>query len=131
MINPPPIFARADADSAVRALLKAPGKSLRFYLFGEADQNTVKPYAVWQTIGGSPENYINQVPDSDDWSTQVDVYADGPNNTGSVAARNIAFALMAAFEPAAYVVAYNGEYREAETRLYRFSFTVDWITHRT
>ena len=131
MIAYPPIFARANASSAVRALLKTGTGALRFYLFGEADQNTLKPYAVWQTVGGSPENYINQVPDSDDWSTQVDVYAEGPNNTGPSVARSIAFALIEAFEPAAYVVSYNGEYREPETRLYRFSFTVDWITHRT
>lgn len=126
MIVSPPIFARANADATVRSLLKAAGGALRFYLFGEADQKTVRPYAVWQTVGGSPENYINQTPDADDWATQVDVYALTPES-----ARQIAFALIGAFEPAAYVTSYNGEYREAETRLYRFSFTVDWITHRT
>jgi hypothetical protein len=131
MIVSPPIFALADASSAVRGYLKAPGKALRFYLFGEADQLTVKPYAVWQTVGGSPENYINQRPDADDWSVQVDVYTDGPNNTGPEVARNVAKALIESFEGAAYVTSYNGEYREAETRLYRFSFSVDFITHRT
>lgn len=127
MINSPPIFTLASASSAVRAFLKTGSEVLRFYLFGEADQKTGVPYAVWQTIGGSPENYINQVPDADDWSTQVDVYA----KESATQARDIAKALMEAFEGAAYVTAYNGEYREAETRLYRFSFTVDWITHRT
>lgn len=128
MIAYPPIFSRANGSSAVRALLKTGTGPLRFYLFGEADQNTVKPYAVWQTIGGSPENYINQVPDSDDWSTQVDVYALNPDS-----ARAIAYALIESFEmkTGSGEVSYNGEYREAETRLYRFSFTVDWITHRT
>lgn len=126
MIIYPPIFSRANGSSAVRALLKTGTGPLRFYLFGEADQNTAKPYAVWQTIGGSPENYINQVPDSDDWSTQVDVYALTPDS-----ARAIAYALIESFEPVAYVTSYNGEYREAETRLYRFSMTCDWITHRT
>ena len=126
MIVTPPIFALADASSAVRGYLKAPGKTLRFYLFGEADQQTVKPYAVWQTVGGSPENYINQRPDADDWSTQVDVYA----LASPTEARNIAHALIESFEGSAYVTSYNGEYREAETRLYRFSFSVDFITHR-
>lgn len=127
MINSPPIFALANASSAVRAFLKTGNEVLRFYLFGEADQKGGVPYAVWQTIGGSPENFINQRPDCDDWSTQVDVYA----KDSATQARDIAKALIEAFEGSAYVTAFNGEYREAETRLYRFSFTVDWITHRT
>lgn len=122
----PPIFARALASPPVVALLKTGTGPLRFFLFGEADQATAKPYAVWQTVGGSPENYINQLPDADDWSTQVDVYG----NTAAQS-RQIAEALQNAFEPTAYVTSYNGEYREAETRLFRFSFTVDWITHRS
>lgn len=126
MITYPPIFILANASSAVHALLKSGNGPLRFYLFGEADQNTARPYAVWQTVGGSPENYINQTPDSDDWSTQVDVYADTP-----AACRAVAFALQSAFEPAAYVTSYNIEGREIDTRLFRFGYTVDWITHRT
>lgn len=129
MIQYAPIYALAAASSTVVGLLKTPPGQLRFYLFGEADQNTVKPYAVWQTVGGSPENYINQRPDCDDWSTQVDVYAEDP--AGASKARTIAFALMDAFEGSAYVTSYNGEFKETETKLYRFSFTVDWITHRT
>jgi hypothetical protein len=127
MIQYAPIYALAAASSTVVGLLKTGTGPLRFYLFGEADQKTERPYAVWQTVGGSPENYINQRPDSDDWSTQVDVYA----KDSATQARNIAYALIDAFEGSAYVTSYNGEYREAETRLYRFSFTVDWITHRT
>lgn len=131
-INYAPIFALANANPTVVGLLKTGTGPLRFYLFGEADQNTAKPYAVWQTVGGSPENYINQLPDADDWSTQVDVYAEKVNNVGGATkAREIAFALMAAFEPSAYVTSYNGEFKEFDTKLYRFSFTVDWITHRT
>lgn len=126
MINYAPIFALAAANSTVVGLLKTGTGPLRFYLFGEADQNTVRPYAVWQTVGGSPENYINQLPDADDWSTQVDVYA-----ATASSARTIAFALMAAFEPSAYVTSYNGEYKEFDTKLFRFSFTCEFITHRT
>ena len=121
----PPLFALANASAAVKALVKTGTGPLRFYLFGEADQATARPYAVWQTVGGSPENYINQLPNCDDWSTQVDVYALSPSS-----ARDIAKALMDAFEPHAYVTSYNGEYKEFETKLYRFSITVDWITHR-
>lgn len=120
-----PIFALANTSSAVKGLLKTGNGPLRFYLFGEADQNTPKPYAVWQTVGGSPENYLGQVPDIDSWTVQVDAYAND-----AVSARNVATALINALEPAAHVTSYNGEYREIETRLYRFSFTVDFITPR-
>lgn len=126
MITYPPIFSLAAASSSVVGYLKAPGEKLRFYLFGEADQGKQKPYAVWQTVGGSPENYINQIPDADDWSTQVDVYADTPSEC-----RAIAFALQEAFEGSAYVTSYNIEGKEADTKLFRFGYTVDWITHRT
>lgn len=132
MINYAPIFALANASPTVQNLLKTGNGPLRFYLFGEADQGTPKPYAVWQTVGGSPENYINQRPDADDWSTQVDVYAEKVGNVGGASkAREIAFALIEAFEGSSYVTSYNGEYKEAETKLFRFSMTVDWITHRT
>jgi uncharacterized protein DUF3168 len=126
MINYAPIYVLAAASSTVVGMLKTGAGPLRFYLFGEADQATARPYAVWQTVGGSPENYINQRPDSDDWSTQVDVYT-----LTASSARTIAFALIEAFEGSAYVTSYNGEYKEFETKLFRFSFTVDWITHRT
>lgn len=124
-MNYPPIFARALVSAPVVALLKTGTGPLRFYLFGEADQNTVKPYAVWQTVGGSPENYINQVPDADNWITQVDVYGNSATQS-----RDIATALMNAFEPVAHVTSYNGEYKEFETKLFRFSFSVEWWSLR-
>lgn len=124
-MNYPPIYALAKASAEVRGFLYGPNGPLRFYLFGEADQATVKPYAVWQTVGGSPENYINQTPDADTWATQVDVYGKTPAQS-----RDIAKALMDAFEPVAHVTSYNGEYKEVETKLFRFSFTVDWWTLR-
>lgn len=126
MIQYAPIYALAAASSTVVGLLKTGTGPLRFYLFGEADQMTVRPYAVWQTVGGSPENYINQRPDADDWAVQVDVYA-----LTASSARTIAFALIESFEGAAYVTSYNGEYKETETKLFRFSMSVDFITHRT
>lgn len=126
MITYPPIFTLAAASPTVVGLLKTGAGPLRFWLFGEAPQGTPRPYAVWQTVGGSPENYINQRPDADDWSTQVDVYADTPS-----ACRQIAFALQEAFEGSAYVTSYNIEGKETETKLFRFGYTVDWITHRT
>lgn len=119
----PPIFQVCSADAGVKASL---GNSpVRLYPFGEAPDGVLKPYAVWQTLGGSPENYISQRPDIDMFSLQVDVYADT-----STAARNAAKALRDAIEPSAHITRWNGEERDTETKNYRVSFDVDWWTPR-
>ncbi|MEO8466242.1 MAG: DUF3168 domain-containing protein [Gammaproteobacteria bacterium] len=118
-----PAFALAAASSAVKALLGT--DPVRFYLFGEATQNTPLPYAVWQTVYGSPENLLNGVPNLDRWGVQVDAYAKTPT-----ASRAIQDALRDAFEPTAYVVAWNGEFLESDTGLYRCSFTVEFMSPR-
>lgn len=126
----PPI-ARVVADSAaVKAVLGT--NPVRFWSFGEAPRNadgtpaTGTPYAVWQTVYGTPDNMLACVPSSDSWGTQVDVYAGTPQQ-----ARSVAKVLRDAFEPEAYVVSWNGESIDDPTRLYRYSFTVEWLTDRT
>lgn len=123
----PPLFAVLNASTAVKALLGS--NPLRVYLFGEGPPvgaaTYAKPYAVWQTITGSPENYLAGVPDTDGFTTQIDVYADTPS-----AARNAAKAIRDAIEPVAYVAGWRGESREADTNLFRYSFDVDWLTPR-
>lgn len=119
----PPIFATCAASAAVTALLgTAP---TRLYPFGEAPQDVAYPYAVWQTVSGSPENYLGDRPDLDSYTVQVDVYAD----TGS-SARAASAALRDAIEPAAHVIAWRGESVEPETKRYRISFDVDWLVQR-
>jgi hypothetical protein len=80
---------------------------------------------VWQLVGGSPENLLAGIPNMDATRVQVDVYADKPSK-----ARVIAIALRDAFEPHGYVTAYNFEIREPDTRLFRFSFSVEFMTPR-
>ena len=119
----PPIFQFVAASPAVTALLgTAP---VRFWPFGEAPQGATLPYAVWQRVGGTPENYISNVPDADGYSIQVDVYA----ATGS-SARAVAAALRDAIEPHAHIVGWRGESKDAETKHYRFGFDVDWLVQR-
>jgi hypothetical protein len=69
----PPLHAVCAADTTVQDLLG--GDVLRLYPFGEARQQETYPYAVWQLVGGRPENYLSDRPDVDSFSTQVDVYA--------------------------------------------------------
>ena len=118
-----PIFQIIAAATPVTALLGT--GPTRFWPFGEAPEGSALPYAVWQTVSGTPENYINQTPDIDSYTLQLDVYA----STGT-SARAAAKALRDAIEPHAYIVAWRGDSREKETNLYRFTFDVDWLVQR-
>lgn len=119
----PPIFTVCSADAGVTALLGA--APCRLYPFGLAPQNPVKPYAVWQIVTGSPENYINQLPDTDSWTLQVDVYA-----TSTDDARAVVKVLRDAIEPKAHITRWHDESRDPETKNYRFGFDCDWWVNR-
>lgn len=119
----PPIFPIAAGAPAVTALLGL--SPVRFFPFGEAPQRVQKPYAVWQTIGGTPENKLACAPDADSYSVQMDVYG---ASAASVLA--VAQALRDAFEPHGYITNWGGEDRDPDTNNYRFSFDFDIITNR-
>lgn len=123
----PPIFATVNVP-AVQALLKTGNGPLRFYMFGMAPQDVAYPYAVWQMVSGSPENYLNQVPDIDSFTPQVDVYA-SPSQGPSVA-RQVAESLRNAIEPHAHVTSWRGERQEPDTKNWRVGFDVDWFVTR-
>lgn len=120
----PPIFEICSADTGVQALL-GDSTVLRLYPFGEATQKEPLPYAVWGLADGAPENYLGELPDADTLTLQVDVYG-----TTADEAREVRDALIAAIEPEAYIVSWDGERRDRDTRAYRISFTVDWIVSR-
>jgi hypothetical protein len=119
----PPIFTTCSASPVVTAVLGS--SPTRIYPFGEAPQNVAKPYAVWQTLSGSPENYLGRLPDIDLYIMQIDVYA-----ATVTLAREAAEAIRDAVEPVAHVTSWNGEFRDSETNNYRVSFTVDWWVER-
>ena len=123
----PPVFSVCAASAAVTALLGA--IPTRLYPFDEAPQPGTElyalPYATWQSVGGLPENYINETPDIDSHTLQIDAFS----ATGEEA-RSIAEALRNAIEPQAHIVAWRGESYEAQTQLYRYSFDVDWWVPR-
>lgn len=119
----PPLFQICAADTDVQTLLGV--GPTRLWPFGEADPTPEYPYAVWQIIAGSPQNYLGQTPDTDFFGLQIDVYARTAED-----ARAVARALRNAIEPVAYVTAYIGEFRDTITRTFRYSFSVDWIVQR-
>jgi hypothetical protein len=102
---------------------------VRFWPFASAPQPPSNlygtPYAVWQLVYGSPENYINQTPDIDSGGYQIDAYA-----TTVSEARAVLYALRDAFEPHGHVVAYNGEEKDIPTGLYRAGMTFDFWAAR-
>jgi hypothetical protein len=119
----PPVYAVCAADSSVQSLLgTAP---TRFWPFGEANPAPEYPYAVWQLVTGTPQNYLGQAPDMDSFGIQIDVYAES-----ATSAREVAHALRSAIEAVAYVTAYIGEFRDTITRSFRYSFSADWLVPR-
>lgn len=120
----PPLFDVCSADTSVQALL-GDGPTLRLYPFGEALHRDRLPYVVWSVADGAPENYLGQVPDVDAFTLHLDVYGKTAES-----AREAVETIVAAIEPHAHVVSWDGERRDAETRTYRSSFTVDWIVSR-
>ena len=59
-----PIFEVCSSDTSLQSLL-GDGPTLRLYPFGQALQDEKRPYAVWRTIYGSPENYLGTPSDCD------------------------------------------------------------------
>ncbi|HCT5638884.1 TPA: DUF3168 domain-containing protein [Escherichia coli] len=119
-----PIFPVCASSPEVTALLGS--NPVRIYPFGIQDDNVVYPFAVWQNLpGGGPENYLNQRPDADKFSLQVDVYADTADE-----AMLAAQAIIYAIELKANIVRYGPQDRDESTLKYRYSFDVDWIVNR-
>lgn len=122
----PPIYPAVAASPACVALLKSGTGPIRFYQFGiNEEQPQTYPYAVWQRVGGLPENYLGQTPDIDSFTVQVDVYAKSADQ-----ARTVAAALRDAIEPVAHITGWFGESRDPDTKNYRFTFQTDWWTPR-
>lgn len=118
-----PIFAVCAADPAVTALLGV--SPVRIYPFGEAPEGVAKPYVVWQTVGGNPENYLAQRSDIDGFSLQIDVYG-----LSVTQARDVAKAVRNAIELKANIARWGGDSHDPATKTYRYSFDVDWLVPR-
>lgn len=119
----PPLFSTLYASSAVKALLGT--TPLRVYPFGEAPQGVTLPYAVYQSITGTPENYLGDVPDMDGYTVQLDVY--GSTLTSSRAA---ASAIRVALESVSYITSLREPPRDSPTNHFRYSLDVSFFTPR-
>jgi len=117
-----PLFSTCAASSAVTALLGS--NPVRIYPFGTAPQDVTLPYAVYQTVGGSPENFVTDAPDMDIYTVQVDIYA--ATGASALAVRN---AMRDAIQSKAHIISWRDSYDTA-TKRYRQSFDVDWFVNR-
>ena len=124
----PPLFATASVVSAVRAIFGT--NPVRIYPIGDApskgEADYAVPYATFQTVAGSPENYLSGRPDAAEFREQVDVMA--PSLTE---ARAGAKAIMEAVELVAQVASFNGNRRDPDSNLVVYSFDIAWITTGT
>lgn len=120
----PPVYDTANVSS-VQAVL---GTDIRFYPFGRAPQGVTYPYAVYQTISGTPQNVMDQTPDMDYFGVQVDVYA--TPTQGQRVARGVLEALRDAIEPYAHITSWRSESVDPDTKSYRIGFDCDWWVPR-
>lgn len=116
------IYETCAADANVRAIF---GSTPRVYGWGLAPQGVARPYMVWQTITGYPENNISELPDFDRSTIQIDVYSDT-----APSAKAGAKAIQDAVEQVMNVVSLDGESRDPITNDYRVTFSVDWFVPR-
>lgn len=115
-----PIVPICKQDSDLRALLG--DNPFRFFSFGDAGENKTYPYATYQLIGGAPENFLGDRPNANTTTWQIDVWA-----KTELQAENVAARIMYALETSCHIIGYNGNGRDATTRNYRVSFTVDFL----
>lgn len=119
----PEIFPILNANTAVKAVLGS--NPLRFYPWGRAPQNVVKPYAVYNVYNGNPENYLDRVPDIDNKGTQIDLYA-----VTSETADSAFLAIRNALEPHGHMTSFATPVLDAETNLYTGRLEFDFWDER-
>ena len=98
---------------------------LRVFPFGTVDTTVDYPYAVWQNTSGTPANYLNTRPDVDNYTVQVDVYGKLLDSVLSAAE-----AIRDAVEGDGYITRWGDQSFETDTKLYRYSFDVEFYNMR-
>lgn len=120
----PPVFEALSASTDLKAKIGTP-PNMRLYPFGEADQNTIKPYVTWQLITGVPENYLGQLPDADSSRVQINILG-----ATQASASQTAQAVRDAIELHAYVLNYGDTGRDPETKNYGYILDVSFQESR-
>lgn len=118
----PKVFPLLAASSAVTALIG--NNPTRAYRHGDAPQGVKAPYVTWSIAGGAAENAFEGAC-ADQFRVQVDCWSET-----DLGVEQLAAAVRAAIEPAAHLVAYVANERDATTQRYRLSMAFDWWAKR-
>lgn len=118
----PKVFPLLAGSAAVTSLIGT--NPVRAYRHGSAPQGVTVPYVTWSIAGGAAENAF-QGACADQFRIQVDCWADA-----DLGVEALAEAVRAAIEPAAHLVAYVANERDATTQRYRISMAFDWWAKR-
>lgn len=86
---------------------------VRFFEFGTAPALEVLPYATWQEITGTPLNFMEGVPSTDQVTTQIDVWA-----PTAAECRTVSKAIRRALDAFGTFTFYQNTW-DKESRLYR------------
>lgn len=95
---------------------------VRFFPWGAAPQGVALPYAVYGVISATPENYVGTNPDIDTNSYQIDIYA----KTGA-SCEEVFAAIRGAVQEQGYVINFQKQVLDPETRLYTSRIDLDMI----
>ena len=113
-----PVVPALRASEAVTALLgSAP---LRVYE-DIAPDNTPLPYAVWQVVSGTPENYLDSRANLDHVSFQIVVYDTQPKRAQETRA-----VIRAVLEKYCYITNIHPSGYERDTKLFSRGFDANW-----
>lgn len=123
-----PVFPLLSSSSAVRAIIGTP-PDMRAYEDTAPQRSDGKlqprPYLVWGTAGGAPENYLDGVPGIDAGRIVLDVFADD-----AATRRQLVVAIQAAIEPRAHMITVPITTYEPDTKLFRAVMDFQFWTHR-
>jgi len=119
----PKIYPIINASAPLKALIGS--DPVRFFPWGQAPQNTEYPYVTYGSNGASPENYLDRVPDVDNISTQIDVWADKGSDCLQVATL-----IRDLIEPHGHMIGFGNTERDQETQAYRIRLQFDLFTFR-
>ncbi len=112
----PPFFAQVSGEAAIQNSF---GAKPRIYPL-EAPEKTAVPYAVYDVVS-APENYINQIPDIEQYTLEVFIYARTVDNLTEVAED-----LQNIIETFAQIISKSTLGKDKDTKLYGYSIVFDW-----
>lgn len=115
----PPVYATLMADPTVAAMT---GGRIRQDV-GNPDEGA--PYIVWRLLSATPELTTKRRAPADRCSISVDAFArdEAEREALTAAARN-------ALEPHGHILTIQSLGQDAETRLWRMTFDMDWFIAR-